>query len=416
MRVLLLTLYFPPELGANSRIVYGLGRQLSDMGEDVTVLTDFPHYPHAKRFKGYGGRLFMREQLGRLRVVRNWLLVASRESRWRRILNNLSFAATCTLGGLIYVRKTDVVYAYSPTLFLGVTGVLLSFFKRAPLIFNVQDIYPDIAVDHGVVSNKWVVAALKGLEKWIYRHAAHITVISSGFKRNLVAKGVPEQKISVIPNCVETEQFEPREVTTTFALPADFDGRFIVMYAGNMGFSQGLETILESARLLMSEPNVGIVLLGDGVKRDELKSIAQSHQLSNVCFFPYQPRERMPAVLARANVNLVILRPEKSKTTIQSKTYEIMAMERPIIASVDRDGDNWKLIESAQAGLWARPGDPRALADCILELYSNSHLCHRLGRSGRRYVLQHNSWPKIASQYRRVFERVMAAENKCCSR
>jgi colanic acid biosynthesis glycosyl transferase WcaI len=394
MRILVLSIYFIPEVGANSRLASGLALELREIGHDVTVLTDLPHYPDGVIPTDYRGRLLMREQVQGMEIIRSWLLVGSRGSKWRRIANNLTFAASATVSGML-ARKPDVLYIYSPPLFLGITGYLLGRLKRIPFVLNVQDIYPEIAVKHGIVTNPTIISMLERLERWIYRNASHITVISEGFKQNLIAKGVSSDKVSVIPNWVETELFSPRPKDNGFSREHGLCERFIVMYAGNMGHSQGLENVLEAARLLQDNEHILFVLVGDGVKRADLLSLREAYQLENVRFLPYQPRERMPEVIASADANLVILQPEKSRTTIQSKTYEIMAMERPIIAAVDPDGDNWRLVERAHAGIWCTP------------VAGDSRLRRELGRMGRQYVERHNGARSAAEHYARLFEELV---------
>src|SRR5690606_10832337 len=251
--------------------------------------------------------------------------------KWLRIANNLTFAASAIVSGLL-AGKQDVIYIYSPPLFLGITGYVLSRLKGIPFVFNVQDIYPEIAVKHGMIRNPRMIRAFERLERWIYRKAAHVTVISEGFRQNLMGKGVPDDKISVIPNWVEIEQFVPMSKENRFSQEHGLCGSFVVMYAGNMGHSQGLEMVIEAARLLQANRKIRFVFVGNGVRRADLAALAAAYALENVTFLPYQPRERMPEVIASADVSLVILEPEKSKTTIQSKTYEIMAMARPNLA------------------------------------------------------------------------------------
>jgi glycosyltransferase involved in cell wall biosynthesis len=412
MRVLLLSIYYPPEIGANSRIVEGLARELAAHGDRVTVLTDLPHYPEGVVRDGYRGKVCMREQQGGATVIRNWLVVAPRESNRLRILNNVSFALSSLIGGL-WSGGQDVLYVYSPPLLLGLTAYVLSRLKGIPFVFNVQDIYPEIAVEHGVLRNQRLIRLLERFEVFVYGKAAHVTVISEGFKRNLVGKGVAAERISVIPNWVEGDLFGGQSRGNSLLREGAFlaeyglvGDRFVVMYAGNIGYSQGLETVIEAARLLADRPELVFVIVGDGVKKGEIVALAEGYGLENVVFMPYQPRERMPEVLASADACLVILAPEKSKTTIQSKTYEIMAMARPVIGSVDGDGDNWKLIEEAGAGVWAAPGDAAALVAGVRRLAGDRELGERLGQNGRAYIEARNTALIVGRQYRALLERV----------
>ena len=275
MRVLLLSMYYPPEIGSNARIVEGLGQQLTELGDEVTIVTGFPHYPDGIIQPDYRGKFLLRQQLNNgIRVIRSWLFAAPRERKWFRIANYLSFALSAIVGGLLAGRH-DVIYVYSPPLFLGITAHVLSRLKRIPFVLNVQDIYPDIAIHHGVIRNKMLIRALEKLERWVYRKAAHITVISEGFGENLGSKGVAPGKITVISNWVETHLFTPRSKDNSFSQEFGLlGGRFVVMYAGNIGHSQGLETVVEAARLLRDESSILFVIVGDGVKRRETVDLA----------------------------------------------------------------------------------------------------------------------------------------------
>jgi glycosyltransferase involved in cell wall biosynthesis len=408
MRILLLSIYYPPEVGANSRIVDGLSRELSLAGDEVTVLTDFPHYPEGVILPEYRGKFFLREMRGGIKVIRNWLMITPRKNTLLRIANHLTFALTSIFGGL-FSGKQDIIYAYSPPLFLGFTGYVISRIKQIPFVFNVQDIYPEIAVNYGIISNNKIIKILESFERWIYRKASKVAVISPGFKQNLINKNINPNKIAIIPNWVEGELFKPRPKDNPFSRNYGLNNFFVAMYAGNIGHSQGLGTLVEAARLLADQPKLLFVIVGEGVKKQELIQLKESYQLNNILFLPFQPRSQMSDVLAAADVSFVILEPKKSKTTIQSKTYEIMAMERPIVASVDRDGDNWALIEEAKAGIWAEPGNPRKLAEAVLKLETDESLRIDLGKNGRRYILRNNTSSSVCQLYGDLFSKEIFA-------
>jgi colanic acid biosynthesis glycosyl transferase WcaI len=236
-----------------------------------------------------------------------------------------------------------------------------------------------------------------------------VAVISPGFKQNLINKNINPNKIAIIPNWVEGELFKPRPKDNPFSRNYGLNNFFVAMYAGNIGHSQGLGTLVEAARLLADQPKLLFVIVGEGVKKQELIQLKESYQLNNILFLPFQPRSQMSDVLAAADVSFVILEPKKSKTTIQSKTYEIMAMERPIVASVDRDGDNWALIEEAKAGIWAEPGNPRKLAEAVLKLETDESLRIDLGKNGRRYILRNNTSSSVCQLYGDLFSKEIFA-------
>ena len=280
-----------------------------------------------------------------------------------------------------------MIYVYSPPIFLILGAWLMKMFKRAPVVFNVQDIYPDVAIAHGFLTNPLLVRSFKWFERWTYRRATRVTVISEGFRRNLLAKGVPDRKSDVIPNCVDADQFTPGPRDNEFRREHAPNGEFLVLYGGNLGHAQGLETVIEAARLLEGErSDIRFVIVGDGVEGDKLRALHRQYGLKNLRFVGPVPREMMPQIVDAADACLVILRAQKSKIWIQSKTYEIMAAGRPIIASIDGDGDNWRLVDESGGGVHATPGDPVALARAASSLADDRAMCEELGARGRRHI------------------------------
>jgi colanic acid biosynthesis glycosyl transferase WcaI len=405
MRILVLSIYYPPEPGANARIVSELAREWSRLGHEVTVLTDIPHYPDDKVPPEYQDGQRREETIDGVRVIRCPLVIRDRASTMGRLLNNISFAFSAFLRSR-RAGKPDVIYVYSPPIFLILGAWLMRVFKRAPVVFNVQDIYPDVAIAHGFLTNPLLVRGFKWFERWTYRRATRVTVISEGFRRNLLAKGVPDRKIDIIPNCVDADQFTPGPRDNDFRRQHAANGEFMVLYGGNLGHAQGLETVIEAARLLEGKrDDIKFVIVGDGVEGEKLRALHKKYGLKNLQFVGPVPRDIMPSIVDAADTCLVILRAQKSKIWIQSKTYEIMAAGKPIIASIDSDGDNWRLVEESEGGLHATPGDPAALARAAEQLADDRALCDRLGASGRRHIEEKYRLERIARLYTEAMER-----------
>lgn len=399
LRILALTIYYPPEPGANARIVYELATQWTRMGHDVTVLTDVPHYPDDKVPPEYQNGKKREEVIDGVRVIRCPLIIRDRGSTLGRLANNISFALSAAWRSR-KAGKADIVYVYSPPIFLGIGSWLISLLKRAPVLFNVQDIYPDVAIAHGFLTNPTLIRAFHFFEKWVYNRSRRISVISEGFRRNLLDKGVADAKMDVIPNCVDASQFVVGEKQNEFRREIGAEKQFLVVYGGNLGYTQGLETLIDAAKILEpTRPDVRIMVVGDGVEGEKLRAYAKELGVKNLEFTGSVPRTKMPEITNAADACLVCVRAHKTKIWIQSKTYEIMASGRPVLASLDPDGDNARLILEADAGVIAEPGDAQALADAIVKLADDPALCERLGRNGRRHIEELYTLERVATLY-----------------
>lgn len=399
LRILLLTLYFAPDIAANAVVMTELAEELTTLGHQVTVVTAFPHYAGNVIDHRYRGRLIQRDEYKGIRVIRTYLYTSPHKRRFRgRFLSYVSFNLLSTLAGL-FAGSHDVILVPSPPLTVGLSAYIISRVKRIAYVYNVQDIYPDVMVKLGILKKPWIIALSRWLERFVYAHARHITVLSEGFRANLLRKGVPPEKITVIPNFVDVDFIRPLRRDNSFRHRFGLDGRFVVLYAGNIGHSQGLEHVLQCARLLEHEPRIAFAIVGNGSTKPRLEQQAREMGLSNLQFIRFQPAEDVPFIYAAADVSLVPLKRTVALDSVPSKVYTIMASGRPVIAAVDPGSDVWTLVEQAQGGLCVEPEDPQALAQAIRTLYADSALRERLGRSGREHVVQHYTRQVVAQQY-----------------
>lgn len=399
MRILLLTLYFAPDAAANAVIMTELAEELSALGHQVTVVTAFPHYAGNVIDHRYRGRLIQLDQYKGIRVIRTYLYTSPHKQRFVvRFLNYVSFNLLCTLAGL-FAGPHDIILAPSPPLTIGLSAYIISRAKRIPYIYNVQDIYPDVVVKLGILRNPCVITLSRRLECFVYAHARHITVISDGFRANLLRKGVPPQKLTVIPNFVDVDFIRPLPRDNGFRHRFGLDGHFVVLYAGNLGHSQSLEDVLECAALMEDRDDISFVIVGNGSRKPYLETRAHEMGLANVHFIPFQPREDVPDIYAAADVSLVPLRQGIAMDSVPSKLYTIMASGRPVIAAVDPGSDTWEFVQQAQCGLCIPTEDPQALAEAIRALYADPALRERLGRNGREHVVQHYTRQAVGRQY-----------------
>jgi len=257
----------------------------------------------------------------------------------------------------------------------------------------------------GITFSRW-------LERFVYRCARHITVLSEGFRQNLLRKGVPENKMSIIPNFVDTAFVRPLPPQNGFRDNLGLEDHFVVLYAGNLGHSQDLDTVLDCARLLEGREDIRFLVVGNGSRKPHLEGKAESMGLHNVQFLPFQPRQSVPEMYASADVSLVPLKKTIALDSVPSKAYTIMASGRPIVASVDRGSDAWQLTQAAECGLCVEPEDPEALAEAIRTLYADPALRERLGRNGREHVVQHYTRQAVGRRYHELLTSLRGMERR----
>jgi glycosyltransferase involved in cell wall biosynthesis len=377
VRVLLLTHYFHPEVGAPQSRLLDLASGLSRSGHEVTVLTGFPNYPDGVIQAPYRGRRFQVEQLGELRVVRTAVYPAANRGVGRRLLNHTSFAVT-SIAGAARVGRVDAVIVESPPLFTAAAGVAIAALRRAPLLLNVADLWPDAAIQFGALSDERVIAGARALERFAYRHADAIAVPTPGLERTLLARGIPAERIVVAPHGVDPARF-----------PLDGGARQVpgrIVYCGTIGMGHAVGTLIEAARLL--EQRGGgheLLIVGDGAEREEHEARARELGLRSVTFAGRIPREQLPELLASAAVTVATQRDiPLLADALSTKVLEYMAAARPVVAAAS--GWTAEVISRAEAGIVCRPERPDALADAVARVAADPEWGDALGRSGRRYV------------------------------
>jgi colanic acid biosynthesis glycosyl transferase WcaI len=415
VKILYVSQYFPPEMGAPAARVAELSRYWAQDGHDVTVLTGFPNHPtgvvpaeYRRKFR----RLVAREKMGGVNVIRTWLLPFPNRKTYERILNYSSFCLSAACTGL-FTERPDVVIASSPQLLVGLSGWWLARRKRSRFVFEVRDLWPESLAAVGVGSEKSLVyRALGRIAGFLYRKSDHIVVVTPAFKDYLVQHWqVGPEKISVVENGVEADLFSPR-AESGLRTELGADGKFIVSYIGTMGNAHGLQTVIEAAEKLQSAaPNVLFLLVGEGAEKQQLVSLARSRGLTNMHFVDQQPRENIPAYICASDACLVLLKKsEIFKTVIPSKMLEFMSCARPVILGVE--GQARQILVDAQAGVCIEPGNPSELAQAVLQLADDEQLRETLGRNGRRHVLQHFSRRQSANAYIDVLGALMGEEKR----
>jgi len=413
VKILYVSQYFPPEMGAPAARVSELSCYWAQERHEVTVLTGFPNHPTGvvpAEYRGKFWRLVAREEANGVNVTRTWLLPFPNRRTYQRVLNYSSFCLSAAATGL-FAQRPDIVIASSPQLLVGLSGWWLARCKRSRFIFEVRDLWPESLAAVGVGRpDSLVYRALAGIAGFLYRNADHIVVVTPAFKEHLVQYWqVAPEKISVIENGVEAELFSPR---TENDLRTDLgaDGKFVVSYIGTMGNAQGLQMLVEVAeRLRHSAPDVLFLLVGEGAEKEQLVSLVRSRGLTNLRFVDQQSRGNIPAYICASDACVVLLKKnEIFKTVIPSKMLEFMSCARPITLGVE--GQARKIIEEARAGICVEPGNPSELAQAVLHLARDEQLRETLGRNGRRHVLQHFSRRQTAMAYLDLLNALMGKE------
>jgi colanic acid biosynthesis glycosyl transferase WcaI len=342
-------------------------------------------------------------------VIRTWVFADGQKERMtHRLVSYLSFNALATVAGLLERRHFDVILAPNASFFTGASAFVCGAARRIPFVYNVQDLYPATFVAAGQLRNRPAIAALERIERTMYRLAAHVSVITPCFRDHLVGLGVPEGKVSVIPNFVDTDFIRPLPRDNAFGRRHGLEGRFVVTHAGNMGYVYDLDTMLEAAALLADLPEVLFLIVGDGVAKPALQRRAENLGLDNVRFLPFQPLEDLPELRAASDVHVSLYRWGSARYSMPSKVYEIMSCERPLLASADPGSDVWQLAEGEGFGVCVEPQNPRALADAVRALARDPEMRAQMGRRGRAAAERAYSRQAVGRQYAALLENLVA--------
>lgn len=403
MRILLVSQWYDPEPNFKAA---PLGSSLAQRGHAVTALTGFPNYPYGRIYPGYRQRLWQIERRGGVRVVRVPLYPDHSRAPVRRALHYLSYAASASVIGTALAGPADVMWVYHPPMTAAIPAWWIGLLRRAPFILEIQDIWPETLEVTEMVRSPRVLRWVGKMAEFFYARAAAITVISPGFKRHLEARGVPAEKIHIIPNWADEAVYRPVAPDPSLRQAYGLAGRFNVVYAGNIGPGQALGTVLDAAGMLIDLPDVQFVMIGDGMDRTRLERLATERGLTNVRFLPHQPAERMPELLALADVLLIHLKRDPLyEITIPSKTLAYLACGRPILCAAA--GDAAAVVQAAGAGLACPPQDATALAQAVRGLRTTAPE-HRaaMGAAGRSAFISQYTRQVLVDRYEALMQEV----------
>ncbi|WP_371372111.1 glycosyltransferase family 4 protein [Sporomusa aerivorans] len=407
MNIFIICQWFPPEHAPIGVMLKELSQDLTDLGHSVTVITGFPNHPNGIVYQGYKKKLFLQETVEGVNLIRCYLFTSPDKSFFKRVMNFLTFAVTSFLAALTLPNQ-HIQFVVSPPITNGLVAIILKKLKGIKLVFNIQDIYPDVAITTGVIQNPVLIKLLKRYEQIIYDQADQITVISHGFEKNLLSKGVIKNKITVIPNWIDTNEVYPRERDNSFARKHGLIDKFVVLYSGTIGLISGAEVLVECAAMLQSYKDIVFLFVGEGIVKDNIQHAATARDLTNMYFLPFQPREFLSDVQSTADVSVVTLKKGKGKTSVPSKVLGFMAAARPVIASVDADSDTAQLIKNANCGFCVEAESAECIKSAVLYFYNDRFSGRTLGANGRIYLESHFHRNKVTSCYERALKDTLA--------
>lgn len=397
MRFLILTQHFPPEIGGPPTRLQSFATELRQLGHEVEVVTALPNYPRGKFYPGYEGSFYRREVRNGILVHRVWIYPAM-GGGIRRMLNYASFTLTSFLG-LFRSAKPDCIFVESPPIFLSIPAYIAGLFWRAPFIFNVADLWPDIIVEGGFLKRGVIVNLLYALERWSYAKAEVVNVVTEGLRQALLAKkSVPSGKMLFLPNGVDTALYRPRPADEPFKASLGLTGKRVVLWAGTLGHAHGLEHVLQAAKLLEPRPEVHFLFVGDGSAKAHIQKLCAGMNLHNVTFRDPVPLDELPPFFSIAEIGLSsLLNLPLYDGARPSKFFPVLASGKPLLFA--GRGEAARLIEDAAAGLVVPPENPQALAEGILHLLDNPELLKSLGQNGRQFVENNLQWSKLVDAW-----------------
>jgi glycosyltransferase involved in cell wall biosynthesis len=402
MRILLIHQGFasPSEPGGTRH--FELARRAVEQGHQFTVIASDISYLTASRQSATRAD----ETIEGIRVLRAFTYRTLHGSFIGRLFSFISFAAA-SLFAALRVGEVDLVMGTSPPIFQAVSAWLVSALRRRPLLLEVRDLWPEFAIDMGILKNPFLIRLSRWLERFLYRRANHLLVNSPAYIDYLIEKGVPPSKITLLPNGADPQMFDPSTSGNGIRQKLNLDDKFVIVYAGAIGPANDLDVLLDAAAELKADSRICFLIVGDGKERKRLQSYAEALKLDNVMFVGAQPKQEMPRYLASADACVAILQSIRMfRMTYPNKVFDYMAAGRPIILAID--GVIREVVEAAHAGVYAHPGDPKALAEAVRYLVEHREEREAMSRQGRFYVEKHFNRADHGKQFINLIERVAA--------
>ena len=406
MKIVIVSHYFPPEIGAPQARLGDLARYWAEAGEDVTVLTGMPNHPTGVVAPGYRRKARLEERIDGYRVVRTWLFATPNEGLVKKTLGHLSFMVSSVVLGARRAGPADVVVVSSPTFFAIFSAWFIARWRRARFVVEVRDLWPAIFVELGILRNRWLIRVLEALELAAYRASDAVVVVSEGFEANVVDRGIDPAKVHVVRNGVDLDAFVPVAADPSVKRSLGATGsETLVLYLGAHGISHGLETVALAAAKLVGEP-IHFAFVGEGAAKRRLAERVAELELANVTMLDGVPHERVPELLAAADICLVPLRDVPLFSSfIPSKIFEYFAAGKAVVGSVRGEPS---AILSAGGAVVVDPEDALALADAVKSLAGYPGRRAAMGAQARRYVAANFDRRQLAERYRSILGELIS--------
>jgi len=395
--------YYPEQIGIGV-FNHGMAEYLARQGHEVTVVTAFPWYPSWRVGHPYAGRWSMAESEGGVTVLRSFVPSPRKVSARTRVMHETIFAlSSCWHLLKLLFKKIDAVIVICPPLQLGFWAWLFCRIKHMPFVFHIQDLQIDAAADLGLIKNRFILSFLRRWERFLFRRAAVLSTISDGMKKRIEAKSTFRRPVFLFPNWVDTQFMRPMPRDNAFRkLHGIGSDKFLVLYAGNIGEKQGVDILVDVALLTKDLQDIIYLIVGEGAGWGRLKQRFQDGEPCQIRLLPLQPREKLPEMLAAADLSLVIQKKGVGDFLMPSKLWNIMGSSRPVVAAAEADCELARCVQKSGCGEVVPPEDPKLLAGAILKFYDDPALREKCGSSGRSFVETHFSYQNVMADFENV--------------
>jgi glycosyltransferase involved in cell wall biosynthesis len=404
MRIVVISHFFPPEIGAPSARLYEMAKHWVEMGNEVHVVTCFPNHPTGIIPDGYKGMKYMHEEMDGIHVHRNYVYATPNKGFIKKTVGHISFMFSSVLFSMSKINTPDVIITSSPTFFSIFSGYWYSLRKNAPFVLEIRDLWPAALIELGVMRRGFITNILEKMELFFYRKSKKLIMVTKSFKEDVVNRGVDSTKVHVITNGVNQDLFYPKEKNKSIINKYNLENKFVISYVGAHGISQNLSTILKAAKSLEKQNEIQFLFIGEGAEKDKLKDIVCKQEISNVTFIDSQPKEMIPDFYNVSDISLIPLKNiELFKTFIPSKMFEIMACGVPIVASLE--GEAADILNESKAAKVVKPDNPDEITNAIIKIKDDKILNEILKKNGPAFVEKNYSRKKLAEQYLEIISK-----------
>lgn len=410
MRVLFLLPHYYPDKGPSAELFKLLCEELVKKECGVNVLCGVPHYPTGRVPKHYKGLYIRKEVINGVRIIRLPLPSINRNILWKRLIQSIIFQIEALICGLFI--KYDIIISVTAAIQVFIPYLILGPVRKKKCVYSVHDLYPDILIKLGIIKNRFIINLISSLERICLKNSTKIRILSYSFLRWVEKYGIKKNQIRLIYDWVDINFIHPLPRENPFSIEYGLLNKFCVIYSGNIGYSQGLDVVLEAADRLKRMKDIMFIIIGDGVSKKMLEEIARQKKLENVLFLPFQQKHRYPEVLSSADILLVTLKKGLSRDSLPSKIFSYLSSGRPIIACVDKDSDVFNLINKSGGGICVSPENVDELVKAIIKLKGDEDLRDHLSKKGREYCANFHSSKYAAEEFIKLFNIIYFEDGK----